>query len=305
MRRYILLFPLSGLLLILSFPPFNVWICAWAAFVPLFFAVRDQKPLKAFLIAYLTGFLFFLGTIYWLIHVTLPGMLVVVAYLALYFGFFGLILNYWLLVTDYWLLFSIPAAWTALEWLRAHILTGFGWNLLGYSQSFNLPMIQAADIFGAYGVSFLIVAVNAAIFVSIKNFKGKKEFHIPVIIAAVLTAAAFGYGTYRLNNVFTGERINVAVVQGNIPQDEKWDRHFTDMILNRYDALTRKAALAEKINLVIWPETSIPGFVEDEEDLSSRMKDLVKGIDTPLLAGAPRYKDTTKISLRNRSFIRL
>ena len=300
---------LSAVLLILSFPPFNIWIFAWMAFVPLFFAIRDQKPSKAFLISYLTGFLFFLGTIYWLIHVTLPGMLVVVAYLALYFGFFGLIINrraglnlpygnylrttnHERRTTNHSLLFIIPSAWVALEWLRANALTGFGWNLLGYSQSFNLPMIQIADIFGVYGVSFLIVMVNAAIFASVKNFKDKKEFPIPIIIAAIFTAAAFGYGTYRLNNVFTGERMKVAVVQGNIPQDEKWDRRFTDMILNRYEALTKKAALAEKIDLVIWPETSIPGFVEDEEDLFSRLRDLATGINTPLLAGAPRYKDT-------------
>ena len=81
---------LSAVLLILSFPGFNMWIFAWVAFIPLFFAIEGQKPFKAFLISYLTGFLFFLGTIYWLIHVTLPGMLAVVAYLALYFGLFGL-----------------------------------------------------------------------------------------------------------------------------------------------------------------------------------------------------------------------
>ena len=82
---------LSAILLTLSFPGFNLWALAWVAFIPLFFAIEGQKPLGAFLTAYLTGFLFFLGTMYWLIHVTLPGMLIVVAYLALYFGFFGLI----------------------------------------------------------------------------------------------------------------------------------------------------------------------------------------------------------------------
>ena len=140
----------AALLLILSFPGFNMWIFAWVAFLPLFFAIEGQEPLKAFLISYLAGFIFFLGTIYWLIHVTFPGMFVVVAYLALYFGIFGLLINYSQPLAPYFQLLSIPAAWVALEWIRAHMFTGFGWNLLGYSQSLNLPIIQIADVAGAY-----------------------------------------------------------------------------------------------------------------------------------------------------------
>ncbi len=301
---------LPAVLLTLSFPLFNLWLLAWVGFIPLFFALENQKPLKAFLISYLTGFLFFLGTIYWLIHVTLPGMLIVVAYLALYFGFFGLIICgyirytiYDIRYTNYGILFLIPAAWVALEWIRAHALTGFGWNLLGYSQSFNLPIIQIADISGAYGVSFLIVMFNVALYMSIKNIKSDKEIHAPLAIAALLLLVVFGYGIFRLNNVFVGEKMKVAIVQGNIPQDEKWDRHFTESILLKYQGLTKKAFI-EKADLVIWPETSIPGFVENEEDLICAVKDLVTGINAPLLAGAPRYKDTKSgTSYYNSAFL--
>ena len=282
---------LSAILLIVSFPGFNIWPLAWVAFIPLFFALENQKPFKAFLISYLAGFLFFLGTVYWLIHVTLPGMIIVVAYLALYFGLFGVVVslistpqcNYTAAVI------YAPAAWVTLEWLRSHALTGFGWNLLGYSQVSNLPMIQIADTTGVYGVSFLIMMLNAAIFVSVKNFKNKKDAISPLIISGVLILAVMTYGMFRLNNVFTGDKINVAIVQGNIPQDEKWDRNFTEMILSRYESLTRDAA-KDKPDLVIWPETSVPGFVEDEKNLYDRVKALAIEINTPLLVGAPRYE---------------
>ncbi|MDD5173641.1 MAG: hypothetical protein PHV48_02300 [Candidatus Omnitrophica bacterium] len=190
---YQLLFAVvSAILLILSFPGFNFWILAWVAFIPLFLALEGQGPFKAFLISYLTGFLFFLGTIYWLIHVSMPGMLIVVAYLALYFGFFGLILSlvsapacangFLTFRPGLYALFLIPAAWVALEWARSYVFTGFGWALLGYSQSRNLPIIQIADVTGAYGVSFIIVMFNAALFFAIKNFRNKeKDFLIPVI----------------------------------------------------------------------------------------------------------------------------
>ncbi|MDP2928810.1 MAG: apolipoprotein N-acyltransferase [Candidatus Omnitrophota bacterium] len=322
--------------MILSFPGFNFWILAWAAFVPLFFAIENQKPLNAFLGAYLTGFIFFLGTIYWLIHVSLPGMIIVVAYLALYFGFFGLIISLSsslrgtlngvkgteaprlrpglrpeLLSKDeaislkarllrpfgprndefFKRLFLIPATWVALEWIRGHALTGFGWALLGYSQSYNLPMIQIADIFGAYGVSFLIVIFNAAIFFAIKNFRNKKEFLIPVVMTTVLVVIALGYGVFRLNNVFTGEKLKVAVAQGNIPQNQKWDERFVGMILERYGMLT-KSCVQDKPDLIIWPETSVPGFIEDQNILLEWVKNLAVGADAPILVGAPRYEKT-------------
>ena len=302
-RQYLLAIA-SALLLILSFPGFNFWILAWVALIPLFFAVEGQKPLEAFLTAYLTGFLFFLGTMYWLVHVTLPGMLVVVAYLAFYFGLFGMTLA---MVRSpqsiiHSRVFFIPAAWVVLEWIRAHALTGFGWNLLGYSQSFNLPVIQIADMSGVYGVSFIIVMVNAAVYMFIKEYKRDNDAYVPVALAVITLLVVLGYGIFRLNNAFTGEKLRVAIVQGSIPQDKKWDKRFTDMILSRYEDLTKKAAL-EKAELVIWPETSIPGFVENEEELSSRVKGLVKDINTPLLAGAPRYEDSQEgISYYNSAF---
>ena len=82
-----LLASLSAACLVLSFPGFNLYMLAWVGLVPLMFAIDGLKPAGAFLVSYLCGFLFFLGTIYWLIHVTLPGMIIVVMYLALYFGF--------------------------------------------------------------------------------------------------------------------------------------------------------------------------------------------------------------------------
>ena len=290
MRSSIALAVLSAVLLILSFPGFNMWIFAWVAFIPLFFAIEGQKPFKAFLISYLTGFLFFLGTIYWLIHVTLPGMIAVVSYLALYFGFFGLFIAYSRLKTPNSQLLFIPAAWVTFEWIRANALTGFGWNLLGYSQASNLHMIQIADITGAYGVGFVILALNTAIYAYIKNFKDTKKTYISLATASILLLVIFGYGALRLNNVFTGEKIKVAIVQGNIPQDEKWDRRFTDFILSRYAGLTRKAAM-EKVDMVIWPETSVPGFLENEKELYDPVSSLAKEINAPILVGSPRYDE--------------
>lgn len=281
---------LSASLLALSFPNFNYWPFAWIGLVPILFAIDGQKPLRAFLISYLSGVVFFLGTIYWLIHVTLPGTIVVALYLALYFGLFGLLASFFLRdlrPKTYDLLFAIPSIWIILEWLRSHLLTGFGWVLLGHSQSQALPIIQIADCFGAYGVSFLVAIFNTGLFITIKNFREKKNDTTAIAIALFLVFLSLSYGIIRLKNVFTGEKIKVAVIQGNIPQERKWDSGFREEILRRYEALTIAAA-KEKPDLIIWPETSVPGFLEGEKDLSRRVTDAARNAAAPLLAGTVR-----------------
>ena len=280
---------LSSILLIISFPDFNLWLFAWVALVPLFFAIDGQKPLRAFMTAYFTGALFFLGTIYWLIHVTLPGMIAAVLYLAVYFGIFGLIIPPAIAHPSYLSLIVIPSAWAALEYSRSHVLSGFGWNLLAHSQSHNLPMIQIADIVGGYGVSFLIVLVNAAIFFTIKDMRKRNysTFYLAIALAFIFFAA--GYGTLRLNNIFTGERLKVAVVQGNIAQNEKWDPAFRLAIIDKYEALTIASAKGSP-DLIVWPESSIPGFLETEEDLFQRVTGVAKNAHTALLVGEPRQE---------------
>ena len=84
---------LSAILLILSFPKFNLWILAWFAFIPLLFAVWNKTSVKAFLLCYFTGIIFWFGIIYWLIHVTTLGLILLILYLSLYFGIFGLIIS--------------------------------------------------------------------------------------------------------------------------------------------------------------------------------------------------------------------
>lgn len=293
---------LSAVLLILSFPNFNFGFLAWVGLVPLFFAIEDEKPSKAFLISYLTGVLFFLGTIYWLIHVTLPGMIIVVLYLALYFGLFGLIFAYSFRLFSFGLLILAPAAWVMLELCRSKFLSGFGWALLAHSQSYNLPIIQIADMVGAYGVSFLIIMVNAALFLTIKNFK-RRHYSLSYIgIALFLVFISLAYGIFRLNNIFVGEKLRVAIVQGNIPQAKKWDINFREEILSKYEELTKQAARIGA-DLIIWPETSVPGFLESEQDLLNRVKNLAKNINTPILAGAPRFEKSLKEAYYNSAIL--
>ena len=294
--KELLLSIISGVLLVLSFPNFNLEFLAWFAFVPLFFTLKNKSKGKVFLLSYITGVVFWLGTIYWLIHVTLLGMLLLVLYLALYFGFFGLVLS----TTSYELratsLFSIPSIWVFLEYLRSHLLTGFGWALLGYSQYLNLPIIQIADITGTWGVSFLVMMVNVLLYGLICHRLQLTGHRLKILMLALtcsLWLSVYGYGLFKLRPTTGGLRpkiIRVSVIQGNISQEMKWQPSTKDFIFKKYLAISHMAA-KEKPDLIIWPEAALPVILEEEPFYYGMVSDFVRESRIPLLLGAVTLRD--------------
>jgi apolipoprotein N-acyltransferase len=276
---------LSAFFLAISFSFSSLGFLAWFGFVPLFLALENAPKGKRFLLAYLAGVLYWAGTIYWLVHVTLPGTIILVLYLALYFAFLGLAFPY-LLSTDYYLL-SIPSAWVLLEYVRSYLFTGFPWALLGYSQYRILPIIQIADIFGAWGVSFLVMLVNCLVYALLKK---KKPGFLPV----ALLSLALVYGLFKVS--FQNDRsdkslVKVSVIQGNIPQELKWEPSQVYPIVEQYVRLTEEASLGSP-DLIVWPEAASPALFGRDEDVFGIYYALAKKIKVPLLLGTvARFKD--------------
>lgn len=287
MLRQVIFSILSGIILALPFINGNLWIFAWLGFLPLFFALENKSRGKAFLLSYLCGITFWWLTIYWLVHITFIGTFVLVLYLALYFGLFGLIIK------NYELLF-IPAVWVILEYIRSRLFTGFPWALIGYSQYLNLPVIQIADIFGAPGVSFVVMLFNAGIYSLLRR---KRNYLLP--ISCLVITLIYGYFKIYQSPLHpacpAGRRIatsavKVSVIQGNIPQELKWDERAAGFIINRYVSLTEEAA-GDKPDLIIWPEAASPGLFGEDEAAFQGFFSLAKKIKTPLLLGAVARND--------------
>ena len=272
---------ISAILLILSFPNFRLSFLAFIGFLPLFLAIKNKSPRRAFLVSYVCGFLFYLGTLYWLYHVTTFGLIILCLYLAFYFGIFGFLCAFPILQRS---MISIPFIWIILEYIQSHLFTGFGWALLGYSQYKNLPLIQIADFSGVYGVSFVIMLVNVAVYRALK-----RSFRSSVVALLVLVMV-FGYGAAKLKDKKEGKGIKISVIQGNIPQHIKWDPDATDFIMDRFTDLSRAAAL-ENPSLIVWPETSFPGFFASDRKLTKEALDLAREAGIPLLIGANTEKD--------------
>ncbi len=285
---------LSGSLLALSFPKFNLEFLAWFAFIPLFFTLQNAAKFRAFLLSFICGIVFWSITIYWLIHVTLLGTIVLIIYLALYFGIFGLFissLSYELRAKD---ILVIPAMWVLLEYCRSHLLTGFPWAILGYSQYLNLPVIQNADISGAWGVSFIVMMVNIALYSAIalrsagENSRIKYGIIKMALVPAIVMAGVLSYGIYKLNlkTRYQGQpAIRVAVVQGNIPQELKWYPGAREEIIEKYLNFSQLAA-RENPDLIVWPEAALPVILQEEPEYFEKARLLAKTTHAQLLLGA-------------------
>lgn len=297
----------SGFLLVLSFPKFDHAWLVWISLVPFLLSLANSGPGLGFILSFLCGFIFFPGVFSWILEI--PGYrlfhhAVLGTYLSLYFAFFGLAFS---LVATRWskgaALLGAPFFWVALEYTRANLgFMALPWAFLGHSQHQYLPIVQVSSLTGAYGVSFLIVLMNAAITgLAIKLSEKRKSVDFfekstlsgrgttGLVSAAVgLTAISLWYGNISLSKPLEGKSIKISVLQGNIEQSKKWDRKYADFIIQKYLDLSRKAADEEPL-LIAWPEASTPGFILRNMSQLNMLNQLIKETKTFYLIGSAEY----------------
>ncbi len=237
-------------------------------------------------------------------------MLVLVLYLALYIGIFTFLRGLFVSSGQTVAIVS-PLIWTALEFIRTYIFTGFPWVLLGYSQYRFLQIIQISDATSVYGVSFLIVMVNEAVAAVIMMIMERRHVRAslkdawPVFLAGTLCIIVLFYGYQRLGEDIGkgGKRLKVALLQGNIEQDKKWDERYRLETIEIYKRLTRDAANSGA-GIIIWPESATPFFFLREEAYKEDLKRLVLENNIYILFGSPDIRErNNKIELLNSAFL--
>jgi apolipoprotein N-acyltransferase len=175
--------------------------------------------------------------------------------------------------------------WITTELGRQYMWDGFPWALFGYSQVTVLPIAQLASITGVYGLSGLLVLVSSAVAaIAI----GAKRRWVIVGVVTVLVAGCALWGQHRMQSstlATAGQPVRVAVVQGNIEQDDKWNPALRDEILSRYLVLTRQA-VAQGATFVIWPESSMPVNFDDDLGRSGIVRRLARETGATLLLGS-------------------
>ena len=273
---------LSAALLALSFPKIEWSFLAWFALVPFLIVLDGQRSWRAFRRAYLCGFLFFAASLWWFVFVTYPGAILLIAFLALYFGLFGAIFVYFQRYKPIARIFVLSAAWVALEFTRAHLFTGFGWVMLGHSQYKNLWLIQIADTVGVYGVSFLVIMVNLLIF---ETWRARSWLRQANIAVAVLLSLVLIYGGWLTQQKENYPMIKVGIVQPNIPLAVDWDESQHPAIVAKTIQLTHQLQ-GQKLDLIVWPETSLPGVFSDSPFLADEVQSTAVDLKTPMLIGS-------------------
>lgn len=291
-----LLVGLSSLLQILIFPLPGLYVLSWVAFAPLIVALlrarpvgalevdgsanlRAAKPGQAFLLAYISGILWYAGTCYWIydtMHqfggmsapLALLALFLFCLYLGLYHGLFGLLLS---LAAgpgrdNRIALAAAPFLWVAVELART-LVTGFPWNLLGTAQVDNISLSRITTWTGVYGVSFEIVLVNVAVAAAFLVPRKKRNI---LLMAAVAAAAVLQAG--RLIDAPAMPADHAALlVQENLPVDATWTRAVFERTLRELTDLSVKATSAPgapdskpgKVDLIVWPESPAPFFTND------------------------------------------
>ncbi len=308
---------LSGLLLVLIFPPFGLSLLAWVALVPLMLAVARRDGLTAFKAGFLCGFICFCGVMMpWIMNVlTVYGhvwyplavffAILLMAYLALYFALYGWAVSVFGPAPE--AVMVSPLLFVLLEYVRSYFLGGLPWALIAHSQAEQPAVIQLSAYAGTAGVTFLIVLVNASIaFLILKRQQWKKAAAVPLFAILLATANVF-WGWHHIRSVeeMGGEEFTASVVQGNIDQGRKWDAAYTGQTIAAYYGMTRTEARG-KPDLVVWPETAVPFFFDRNTVQRDRLLNFSKEIATPILfggMGVEQSPETGKTEFFNRAYI--
>jgi apolipoprotein N-acyltransferase len=279
----------AGSLMTLAYDPFGLSLLVYPLMAYLLYHWLHAQPRAAFwhvfLFAFgakLTGNAWIFWSLYF--HGGSPAVLAVLiivllsALLAAFPATAAYLVNRYCRAGDnIRLMLVFPAAWLFAEWFRGYVATGYAWMQPGYTQ-IDLPLSGYAPVFGNHAVGALVAVTSAALLAA-----GLKKLAWPraVIIVALIWAGGFALKQVSWTEP-AGDAIEVALIQGNIPQELKWKRHMHRKTLEMYQQLTLEHNDAD---VIIWPETAIPDYMHRVPAYIINLRQEMEQSDTDLLMG--------------------
>jgi len=286
----------AGLLLPFAFAPVGIGLLAVPLLAWLFWAWSGSSPRQAFRYGFLFGLGQFTAGVYWIYHslyefghipspISMLLVVVLSAGLAIYPALAGYLANRLTpsicSTTPVMRLLAVyPASWLLMEWLRGFVLTGFPWLNLGASQT-DTWLTGWMAIVGEYGVT-LLLGISAGALVCLFRFRA--GYRWPVAVALLAAMWISGWALQQQTWTETTGTLSVSLVQGNTPQEIKWDPDARTKILNSYLLLSEDVW---KRDLVIWPETAIPAFPQDIKKFMLGMAELTQLTGSDVITGIP------------------
>ncbi len=272
---------LSALLMNAAFPPLDLGWLAWAALIPLFYVLpRAKRTRHAFFACYLFGYAHWGWTITWVgttvthwAHSSV-GWIAWGLLTAIKAGWWGLFGGF-----VWWIarrtegarrLLTIASAWTVLEWLRGIGSLAMPWSLSGYTQYRFLPLIQASDLIGVFGIGFALALVNAtlAAFWFRPHFRQTERWRL-LLPAVACIMVLLVYGLARMAQPEGGKSVRLALMQPDqrsTRNDPVSPQELQAMVTGELEKLRSMNAqiVAAKPQMVVWPESGSPGDAFNE-----------------------------------------
>ena len=288
----------SAILTILSFPDFELWFLAWVGLTPLLVAVAmTRNVLRASVLGWLYGTIFFYGTCWWLtypmIHyahisawLAYPLFLMPVMLVALFPALFCGLLARAIQQYGTAAICIAPLIWISIELVR-YAVTGQLWNALGYSQAFHPMLIQSARWGGVYAVSFLIVLANAAMASLVLRQRLFLSLAALILVAGVLLVSSVLLTEQAAVHRRNDESVTMIAIQPNVPMDTRGDPRQMSELLERHLSLTATALSQEQSasipRLVIWPESPMNFSYSHDPKLRETVGNLARTNQTSVL----------------------
>lgn len=289
----------SALLFVLSFPPFPLVVPVFLCLVPVALAVAKRADAaeswrSSVRIGAWFGIVGYGISLYWLavalrIYTNLAilgwvgALLVLTPVIALTTAALFAARR----ATRLPLAILLPVVWVASEVALNHLSDlAFPWLPLGLSMAHIPLMAQAADLSGVHGLSFWIAAVNGLIADAwlLRAQRGAVAKRAAAIV--VLCAVVAAYGAWRLRTIVLRPVAPMAIVQPNIPQEEKWQAENQERIVGILSRLTRERLARHDARLVLWPEVALPDFLFRHPNWSDTLRVLAREGHVPILFGA-------------------
>ncbi|NLI15919.1 MAG: apolipoprotein N-acyltransferase [candidate division Zixibacteria bacterium] len=293
MKKKLILIFISAILTALAFPPYKLGFVAYFSPVLLLYLLDNVRAKEAFAIGYVWGSVFNMALLYGVLWATVPGTFGAIIILALVPAF-----QCWLyrIVANRSSVLGLilwPLIWTAFDYLRTFSEFNFPWSDFAYTQSYYLPLIQISEITGLYGVSLMVYIVNVLLFsafvINVQHIKKK----IILVTALCLPLIFYVYGLIRIPADSKPGNTRIAIAQGNIGPDIKWENGGDRLSYDTYINLTKQAAQNNAI-MVVWPETAMPFYLLHDPAKYHALKSLVDSLNISVLTGIPEYEQVGK-----------